>query len=279
MKPLRISLFGGGTDYPSWFELHSGIVLGGPINKSIYWEYSEDSKELDIIKKVSSFLGITVEDCLTLRNSKFLSKGLGASSASISSLIETVSNKVLSRNDLISKVTYFEQEYLKKNAGNQDQILVNSNKFKVLRFSKDNVFEDDEEIPRDTIHTLNAKMYIVESKKKRDGELKEINFEDNAESLGAIKEIAEEALVILKDKNFNESEFHRLLNLSWKYKKKILTDSDVKFFEEEISEIFKMGASSVKLLGAGGGGYYVTFFDRKPRPSSFNEVIKVEFLE
>ena len=35
-SPLRISLFGGGTDFPEWFKKNNGLVIGGTINKYIY---------------------------------------------------------------------------------------------------------------------------------------------------------------------------------------------------------------------------------------------------
>ena len=35
-SPLRISLFGGGTDYPEWFNKNGSIVIGGTINKYSY---------------------------------------------------------------------------------------------------------------------------------------------------------------------------------------------------------------------------------------------------
>ena len=34
--PFRISFFGGGTDYPAWYENHEGIVLNVTINKYAY---------------------------------------------------------------------------------------------------------------------------------------------------------------------------------------------------------------------------------------------------
>ena len=35
-SPLRISFFGGGTDYPTYFNYHPGAVLGASIDKYIY---------------------------------------------------------------------------------------------------------------------------------------------------------------------------------------------------------------------------------------------------
>lgn len=34
--PLRISFFGGGTDYPVWYREHGGAVLATTINKRCY---------------------------------------------------------------------------------------------------------------------------------------------------------------------------------------------------------------------------------------------------
>ena len=34
--PLRVSLFGGGTDYPDYFERAPGAVVGFSINRYIY---------------------------------------------------------------------------------------------------------------------------------------------------------------------------------------------------------------------------------------------------
>ncbi len=34
--PFRISLFGGGSDYPPWFRAHGGSVIGFTINKYCY---------------------------------------------------------------------------------------------------------------------------------------------------------------------------------------------------------------------------------------------------
>ena len=34
--PFRVSLFGGGTDYPGWFRAHGGAVIGFAIDKYCY---------------------------------------------------------------------------------------------------------------------------------------------------------------------------------------------------------------------------------------------------
>ena len=39
--PLRISLFGGGTDFPEYFKKRKSILIGGTINKYIYVSFTE----------------------------------------------------------------------------------------------------------------------------------------------------------------------------------------------------------------------------------------------
>jgi D-glycero-alpha-D-manno-heptose-7-phosphate kinase len=39
--PFRVSLFGGGTDYPAWYREHGGAVLGTTINKYCYISYRQ----------------------------------------------------------------------------------------------------------------------------------------------------------------------------------------------------------------------------------------------
>ncbi len=34
--PFRVSLFGGGTDFPAWYRDHEGLVVSATINKYCY---------------------------------------------------------------------------------------------------------------------------------------------------------------------------------------------------------------------------------------------------
>ena len=34
--PLRISLFGGGTDFPEFFQSEESLIIGGTIDKYVY---------------------------------------------------------------------------------------------------------------------------------------------------------------------------------------------------------------------------------------------------
>ena len=39
--PLRISLFGGGTDFPEFFKKRKSVIIGGSIDKYVYVSLSD----------------------------------------------------------------------------------------------------------------------------------------------------------------------------------------------------------------------------------------------
>src|SRR3954454_24486137 len=49
-SPLRISLGGGGTDLPSYYEEHTGFLIAAAINKYVYITLHETFQEEIIVK-------------------------------------------------------------------------------------------------------------------------------------------------------------------------------------------------------------------------------------
>ena len=47
--PLRVSLFGGGTDFPEYFNRKKASVIGGSINKYVYISINKFYSNLVII--------------------------------------------------------------------------------------------------------------------------------------------------------------------------------------------------------------------------------------
>ena len=59
--PFRISFFGGGTDYPIWYNKHGGKTISSTIDKYSYI----------VLKKLPNFLTINLElDTSTVRKLK-----------------------------------------------------------------------------------------------------------------------------------------------------------------------------------------------------------------
>ena len=60
--PLRVSFFGGGTDYPGWIKKHGGQVLSTAIDKYSYvsaWEYKGDKSSPKLNKENLDFENVT----------------------------------------------------------------------------------------------------------------------------------------------------------------------------------------------------------------------------
>ena len=147
--PFRLSFFGGGSDYPDWYEKHSGCFLSMAIDKYCYitcrnlppffehkhrvvYSIVENVNELEQIqhpvvretlkwKKLEQGLEIHHDGDLPARS------GLGSSSAFSVGLINAICSlegKKVSKRFLSDYAIHLEQNILKENVGSQDQIAV-----------------------------------------------------------------------------------------------------------------------------------------------------------
>ena len=146
--PLRISLFGGGTDYPAWYRENGGAVLGGSINKYCYITcrylppffphkfrvvYSrvetvnnvEDIQHPAIRAILKTFeikegLEIHYDADLPART------GVGSSSSFTVGLVhalKALKGEMINKYELAKLAIHLEQEVMQENVGVQDQIL------------------------------------------------------------------------------------------------------------------------------------------------------------
>ena len=145
--PYRISLFGGGTDHPSWYKKHGGEVISFAIDKYCYIStrilppffdhkyriaYSKvetvnDFKKIlhpvvrEAIRKFSPNLSLEIhhDGDLPART------GIGSSSAFTVGLINSLlilQDKLISSRELANEAIELEQIDLMENVGSQDQI-------------------------------------------------------------------------------------------------------------------------------------------------------------
>src|SRR6516225_3067873 len=145
--PLRISFFGGGTDYPVWYREYGGSVLSTTINKSCYitcrrlppfFEYHSrisytkvenvrrnDAIEHPSVRACLQYLGI--EEGIEIHHIADLPArtGLGTSSAFTVGLLlglHALKNQMRDKSTLAADAIYVEQELLKEAVGAQDQV-------------------------------------------------------------------------------------------------------------------------------------------------------------
>jgi D-glycero-alpha-D-manno-heptose-7-phosphate kinase len=293
--PFRISLFGGGTDYPAWFREHGGAVIGTAIDKYCYISvrhlppffehhtriaYSQVELVNDVseiqhpaVRGVLTDRGIT--DGLEIHHDADLParSGLGSSSAFTVGLLNALAalnNRMSSSRELAREAIRIEQDVLKENVGCQDQIWAAYGGFNRIDFFQDGTFSVAPIIVtperRDELMRSTMLFFTGFSRISSDIAQEQINNIDNcASELRAMRSMVDRAVDILSDRKSPMRELGELLHEAWRLKRRLSN----RVSNPQIDEIYEAGlaagAIGGKLLGAGGGGFMVFMVDPEKR--------------
>jgi len=287
--PLRISFFGGGTDYPVWYREHGGSVLSTAIDKRCYincrrlppffehhsrvsYSKVENVARNDAIEHPSArgclqFLGI--EDGVEIHHIADLPArtGLGTSSAFTVGLLlglYALKEQMRDKHSLAMDAIHVEQDLLHEAVGSQDQVSAAYGGFNRIDFQTDGTVEVQrlltsqsrlEELERHlalyfTGFSRTASEIATEQVKLTPQKKNELN---------TMLQLVNEAESIVTSPNRPLDEFGKLLHESWKIKRSLTQ----KISNANIDEIYEAGLSGGalggKLLGAGGGGFMLFF--------------------
>jgi D-glycero-alpha-D-manno-heptose-7-phosphate kinase len=287
--PLRISFFGGGTDYPVWYREHGGAVLATTINKCCYitcrrlppfFEYHsrisyskvENVRRNDTIEHPSvrgclQFLGL--EDGLEIHHVADLPArtGLGTSSAFTVGLLlglYALQDRMRDKHALASDAIYVEQELLQEAVGAQDQVIAAYGGFNRINFDVTGAIE----VKR--IFTTQNRLAELEqhlalyftgfSRTASEVAQEQVRLTpQRKKELNAMLQLVDEGQEIISDARRSLDEFGRLLHEGWQIKRSLTH----KITNANIDEIYEAGRSAGalggKLLGAGGGGFMLFF--------------------
>tara|TARA_S200000501_G_scaffold378288_1_gene440197 strand:+ start:1294 stop:2295 length:1002 start_codon:yes stop_codon:yes gene_type:complete len=285
---FRISYFGGGTDFPIWFENNDkGMVLSSTIDKFCYvlirtlppffsFNYRLRYFETELVKNIQSIKHPTIRSTLQ----KFYKKkkgleiihwadipalsGLGASSTFAASLIKgifEINNSKISKKELAENSVYIEKEILKEAGGLQDQYATAFGGFNEIIFKKDKIKVNKLKIDEDKKKILENNTLIFFTGVSRKANLIEkekiIKFQLNKSYYGEILDICKEAKKVFlnNDKSKFLYEIAKLMNTSWELKKKLSSKVSNEFINKIYENGLKNGAIAGKILGAGGGGF------------------------
>ena len=297
--PFRISLFGGGTDYPSWYRNNGGSVLATAIDKYCYISCRHlppffDHKHRIVYSKVESVNEIeeiqhpSVRAVLsTLGTNAGLEihhdgdlpahSGLGSSSSFTVGLINSLNalkGLQASKEDLAKQAIYIEQEVIKENVGSQHQISAAFGGFNNIDFNTDDSFNiTPVNISKDLTEKLQDHMLLFFTGLSRfSSEIakdKIANIKNHFRELTQIKEIVNEGLSILYRPSDSIKDLGKLLHESWKLKRSLSTKVSTPKIDEIYETGIKAGAIGGKILGAGGGGFILFF----AAPENHNKII------
>jgi len=286
--PFRISFFGGGTDYPIWYEKHGGEVLGTSIDKYSYiscrylppffeHKYRVVYSTIELTNQINEIDHPSVRECL-----RFLEfdegvevhydgdlparSGMGSSSSFTVALLRALFalKKIdINKQDLALKAIHVEQNLIGESVGSQDQTLASFGGLNHVKFSADKTIDVSPlPIPLEKQKDLQSHLMLVFTGLSRIAS--EVASEqirltpDREKELSMIQNFVTEGIRILKSES-DLSEFGLLLGEAWKVKRSLTN----KVSNKEIDEIYEAGLSAGavggKLLGAGGGGFVLLF--------------------
>lgn len=307
--PFRISFFGGGTDYPTWFQEHGGVVVATTIDKychiscrylppffehkyRIVYSIIEnvvDPAEIQhpSVRAVLQYMGC--KDGLEIHHDGDLParSGLGSSSSFTVGLInalKALNGNYISNEDLASLAIHIEQNVIKENIGSQDQISAAYGGFNRIEFLRDGGFRVNPVIlHKDRLEEFQGNLMLFFTGFSRIAseiaKSKVDNMHQRQEELTRMKEMVDEAISILQG-NSSLDEFGRLLDQGWQYKKSLSDKVSTAEIDQMYEAACRAGAIGGKLLGAGGGGFMLLFVKPEDQPrvrECLNKLIHVPF--
>jgi len=286
--PVRISFFGGGTDYPVWYRQHGGAVLSTTIDKYAYLScrylppffehrsrivYSKielvqrtDEIQHPAVRETLRYLGI--DDGVEVHYDGDIPArtGVGSSSAFTVGLLHALyalQGRMPSKQQLAQDAIYIEQTLIGDNVGAQDQTAAAYGGFNRIDFSPGGEFEVRPVIlPADRLIAFQSHLLLVFT-----------GFQRNATDIAAaqikatpsrrteletMRQMVDEALHILGS-NTDLAEFGKLMHESWLLKRSLTNAVSTPAIDAIYDAARDAGAIGGKLLGAGGGGFALFF--------------------
>lgn len=284
--PLRISFVGGGTDLPSFYELHDGMVISSAINKYVYVIVKERYDDLivlnytsnEIVNDISHIKHDLIRESLkktginkgieitTLADIPSSGSGLGSSSTVTVGLLNalyTFKGIVATQEQLATEACEIEIEILKKPIGKQDQYIAAYGGLKKIIFHQNNQVSVSDLLPNPEDRMVlcsNLLLHFTKITRNADKILSEQKENNKIEFLKKIAELVPNLEQAFIDKEFNKLGY--LLEENWELKKQLASGITLPEIEIMTSIARKCGALGFKIAGAGGGGFLMSYVPR-----------------
>lgn len=288
--PYRVSFFGGGTDYPTWYLKEGGAVLSTTIDKYCYisarklppffvekhrivWSHIETVSSFNeilhpAVRAGLRFLGFDDAEGLEIHHQGDLParSGIGSSSTFAVGMIRaltTLRGQNLTKHELALKALELEQVVLKENVGSQDQIAATYGGLNVVKFNTDGSFQVvPVAVKRERIAELEGNLCMLYTGSSRlGGEVASkviAGMRDRTTELRQMRQLVDDAYAILTGGG-SLTKFGELLHQTWVLKRGLAEGVS----NSEVDEIYRIacenGALGGKLLGAGSKGFMLFF--------------------
>ena len=295
-SPLRITLGGGGTDLPSYYEKHSGFLMAAAIDKHVYitvnptfqpefiLKYSQVERVAHvkdithpIIRESLTALGLHENGHLEITSMADIpaGTGLGSSGSFTTALLKalhTYKKNLVHPSELAEQACDIEINRLHEPIGKQDQYIAAYGGITCFQFCPGGkVTAWPLRISEETRLALedNLLLFFTGYSRAASAVLKEQDARSRAldsemiDNLHFVKDLGQQSKTALEGGDLHE--FARLLDVHWQHKKKRSANMSNQRINECYDHAMANGAMGGKLIGAGGGGFLLFYSEDQPR--------------
>lgn len=293
--PYRISFFGGGTDYPCWYNKNKGQVLTTSIDKYCYITcrplppfFSHKHRivysKIEDVQKISEIRHPSVRACLQFMQVKEgleihhdgdlpARSGLGSSSSFTVGLLNALyalKGKVVSQDQLAADAIHIEQDLLKENVGSQDQVIAAHGGCNVVTFGDKNHLQVRPlTLSAARLEALQDRLMLFYTGIVRTAsDIAGAQIKKTPQCQTELTEMCGmvDRAVDIVNGRADIGEFGRLLHESWKIKRSLTDKISSPVIDAVYASALKSGALGGKILGAGGGGFMLLFAEPGAQP-------------
>lgn len=290
--PFRISLFGGGTDFPSYFRAEGGCVLSSAINKYIFVTVKErfddtirisytrtemvnhvDEINHELIREAMRKTGIDKGVEIITMGDIPAGTGLGSSSTvTVGALhaLYAMQNRWVSTEQLAQEACDIEVNILHKPIGYQDQYIAAYGGLRFIEFQPDgNIVCNDICLEKELLARLGEHLMLFYTGITRtSGSILAEQTEKVHQNLEILRELKQMAVIARQSlENGQFLSIGELLHESWQLKKQLANGISNGVLEEYYTKARQAGAIGGKLTGAGGGGFLMLFSPPEHQPA------------
>ena len=288
-SPYRISLGGGGTDLPSYYQQQEGFFISAAINRYVYITINKilgsdiiiRAPQLHIYNEISEIKHNLIRcaaDTLDLKLSGLelssmaelpVNSGMGSSGSFLVCLLKALSEqqgKNATPNDLAELAFNIEHEQLKLPVGKQDQYISALGGLRLFTIDANGIVQSRLlNLTNDESKYFMRHLVLFYTGKQRASSIilqeqqQKTNNNDSKmlNNLNHIKILGQQACAALESANFEQ--FGWLMDEHWQYKlqrsSNMSDDSMIQLYHYAKQN----GAIGGKLIGAGGGGFFMFY--------------------
>jgi D-glycero-alpha-D-manno-heptose-7-phosphate kinase len=305
--PVRLTLGGGGTDLPAWYSHHGGFLISAAINKYIYLTGAErpfDGKiwlsysKVEVCEKPEQVQHELLERCLArYRLNQGIeihsisevpgSTGLGSSGSFLVgalTLLNALYQIELNRKEVAEAACEIEMKELRRSSGKQDQYIAAFGGIIGMTLDRDgNVDVDRLPLSAETVRRLENNLLIYFSGVRRDAN-EILSEQSSGIKVGEDKKL--KAMKRIQDIGFatrdalvtgDVDQLGHLMHDHWIAKKEISEKMSSSDMDSSYERAIAAGALGGKLMGAGGGGYWL-FYVQPQKQHDFRKKMNAKGL-